>query len=138
MPFPLLGLIAGALAGFGKHLGDAQKFQKEKEVQGATTRYSPWTHMQAAAPTRPGSIFGDVLSGGTAGASFQQGLDSSDTYNDFLKSKMARDTAGVADVGGGPNLWGAIMPGGPQNNYGANLGNVYSTLKPPTINPWGQ
>lgn len=134
----LLGGIIGGLAGIGKHAGDAAKFDQEKKVQAATTRYSPWTHMTGTAPTRPGSIFGDALGGATSGASFAQGIQNAGTYNDFLKNKLARGTAGVADVAQGPNLWGAVTPGGAPNNYGANLGNAWQTLKQPSINPWGQ
>lgn len=73
MPFPLLGTLLGLGGGGILGLTKAAAAKKQAQVQGATTRYSPWTGMQAPAPDKV-NMFGDMLQGGLSGAAFQQGL----------------------------------------------------------------
>lgn len=66
----LLGLLAGAGLGLAKHVTtDAPIAEKQRKVQGATTRYSPWTGMRAPEPSQP-NAFGSMMQGGLAGAQF--------------------------------------------------------------------
>jgi hypothetical protein len=59
-------LAAAAAMAAAKTMGDAQRNKTQKTIQAATTRFSPWTGMTAAAP-KPVDTFGNVLSSaGTA------------------------------------------------------------------------
>jgi hypothetical protein len=65
-PFTI-ALLGGGLFGLGKTAYDSAGRSSDKEVQAATTRYSPWTGMKGAQP-REVDPFGNVLKGGLSGA----------------------------------------------------------------------
>lgn len=70
----LLGALIGAGLGGVKHFAsDNPRYEGQKKVQSETTRWSPWTGMQAKEPEMP-NFMGSLMQGGMAGASFGQGI----------------------------------------------------------------
>lgn len=67
-------LAVGAGLGLLKYGADAQKEKKDRELQAATARLSPWTGMHPGA-VKSADLLGNVLQGGTAGAMFGQQFD---------------------------------------------------------------
>jgi hypothetical protein len=122
----LLGLLLGVGGGAAKHITtDVPIAEKQRKLQGATTRYSPWTGMRAPEPSQP-NLFGNILQGGVTGA--QLGLSA--------------DKAGLFDSkppvagGGGANSWGAM---GSAEGAPAGGGRIMPNLMSRRgINPWGE
>lgn len=67
-------LIGGAALGVGSHLSKQAQAERDRKVQSATTRYSPWTGMVAKAP-EDSNLFGQLLQGGLTGAMVGQGYE---------------------------------------------------------------
>lgn len=68
---------AGALgigAGLGllKDAGEQERFNSQKRVQSATTRYSPWTGMHADAPQYGSGTLGNLAGGAASGLLYSQ------------------------------------------------------------------
>lgn len=64
-------LAIGAGLGVAKFAADKEKEKRERALQAATARYSPWTGMSPQAVAEP-SLMGNLVQGGTAGAMFGQ------------------------------------------------------------------
>lgn len=60
-------LLAGGALGAAKTGYDSIQQGKERKVQAATTRWSPWTGMKAAEP-RKLDLLGDIMKGGLSAA----------------------------------------------------------------------
>ena len=69
MPIPLLPLALGLAGGAVKHFAvDKPAASKNRRMQAAIARYSPWTGMKPdVSSLRDPSLFGSLLQGGTAG-----------------------------------------------------------------------
>jgi hypothetical protein len=59
---PLSAILIGSAIGLGKHGLAAGRAGRQKKVQAATTRWSPWTGMEAPAPEEP-DLFGNLMEG---------------------------------------------------------------------------
>lgn len=70
MPLPILPVAGAALGGI-KSIFDLLSADKQRHVQAETTRFSPWTHMQAPAPNEANPI-GNILQGGFTGLALDQ------------------------------------------------------------------
>lgn len=66
----MLPLILAGLGGV-KGIADMVKEGKDRDVQAATTKWSPWTGMKAEAPKRA-DLIGNVMQGGMAGLLMNQ------------------------------------------------------------------
>lgn len=77
MAFPFL-LLAGALLGKKKQEQEQAEFNRQREIQAETTRMSPWTGMQAAAPKAPKGKMANMASGAMSGWAMQQSLPKED------------------------------------------------------------
>lgn len=64
-------LAIGAGLGAAKYAVDKNKEKRDRALQAATAKYSPWTGMAPQAVAEP-SLLGNVIQGGTAGAMFGQ------------------------------------------------------------------
>lgn len=64
-------MVAGLGVGAAKSGMDAEKAERQRKVQAATTRYSPWTGMQGQAPEEA-NVAGNMLQGGMTGAGLAQ------------------------------------------------------------------
>lgn len=91
-----LPLLAGA--GLAKGLfADAPRANRQRKLAAETTRYSPWTGLQAQ-QVQEADPFGSALQGLATGASMDQAISDSDWKKKFLESNP-----GSASMGGG---WG--------------------------------
>lgn len=63
--FPLI-LAAAAMGALNAQQKNQQE-QSDREVQGATTRFSPWTHLVGQAPQHAPSVLGGAIGGGIGG-----------------------------------------------------------------------
>lgn len=79
-------LAMGAL-GAAKGISDQKTEARQRAAQAETTRYSPWTGMQAQAP-QEANIGGDVMQGAVTGMGLGQGMDSADSANEFQKQQL--------------------------------------------------
>lgn len=124
--------VAVGMAGVGLLKGatvDKQKEKNQAQLQAETTRYSPWTHLQAADPTRADPI-GLAIAGGATGMQMDQN-NKAFKMDQKLKQKALDNpyTQNVNQVGnwgnsGGSNLWGSMSnmsQGNPYNNTGYSL-----------------
>lgn len=108
--------VAVGMAGVGLLKGatvDKQKEKKQALLQSETTRYSPWTHMQGAAPERADPI-GNGLAGFGAGLAMDQN-NQAFKLDKALKEKALNNpyTTNVNTTGGwgnsgGSNVWGSM------------------------------
>lgn len=78
----LLGGLVGVGGGLLKGVFDSGRADRQRKVQAETTRWSPWTGMQAQAPQEP-DYLGSALQFGTTGAMLGQGFQNQATQNDF-------------------------------------------------------
>jgi len=93
----LLGLLLGVGGGAAKHITtDVPIAEKQRKLQGATTRYSPWTGMEAPEPSQP-NLFGNILQGGVTGAQLGLSADKAGLF----------DSAPNTGAKGG-NLWNGM------------------------------
>ncbi len=75
MPIPLIALIAaGAGMGAMKNNQEKHAFEEQQKVQAATTRYSPWTNMTAAAPVMNKGAIANIGAGAMSGYLAGQGM----------------------------------------------------------------
>lgn len=110
------GALAGAIIGLGKGYMDSKKEDKDRKIQAETTRYSPWTHMQAAAPQRA-DFLGSAMQGGMTGAAMGQNVNNSNQQNALLQSQqnywdkmLKQQTAPAPQMAGGYAGYGAGIP----------------------------
>lgn len=112
-----LPLLAGA--GFLKsQLADKPKADRERMVQSETTRYSPWTHMQAPAP-HEADPFGSALSWGMTGGMLDQSLENTSLrqkYNEALINNLNAGSLSMSMGGSGMGARGALSG----YNYGSS------------------
>lgn len=84
-----LGLLLGGGLGAVKHFAaDAPIAEKQRKIQGATTRYSPWTGMKAPEPSQP-NLFSSVFQGGLAGANFAGMADKAGLFSEAAPAAAA-------------------------------------------------
>lgn len=92
MALPILPLVM-LLASAAKTEGDLQRRKEDQQVQATTTRYSPWTKMQAPAPNHVDPV-GNALSGVAAGMMMQQSLNAPNGLPTGTTPKSPIDSAG--------------------------------------------
>jgi hypothetical protein len=123
------GALAGAILGLGKGMLDKKKEDADRKIQAETTRYSPWTHMQAAAPQRA-DLLGSTMQGGMTGAAMGQNMNSQNQQNALLDAQKnywermmaSQPTAGTGQAAG-PSLaeyrmgQSAMSPNGWRSGY---------------------
>lgn len=114
-PLALAAIMGGA--GLAKsHFIDRPAEERQRRVQAETTRYSPWTGMQAAAP-KPTDYLGNTMQGAMTGATLGQGMETQAQQKKFQDAQMARwDSEALAQQaaqGGsaGAYGWGGMAPG---------------------------
>lgn len=118
--------VAVGMAGAGLAKGelvDKPKQEAQATAQAATTRYSPWTHMTAAAPTEA-DPWGNAIAGAASGLAMEQNNKAFD-MNQALKQKLLNspNTTNI-NTGGGSNgdagsFWSSAAP--------TSAGNPYNT-----------
>lgn len=86
-----VGLLKGATI-------DKNKEKRQRKLQAETTRYSPWTGMQAEAP-KEADLLGSALSYGLTANQIGQGLAQQNMMQDYLQSQQ---------MGGNP--WSGLSP----------------------------
>lgn len=119
MPGALIGGLIGTAAGGVKSLLGAGKVNRERHLAAETTRYSPWTGLKGTMPEESNPL-GDMISGGTAGATFGQNISEAGK-NPWDNYFSAQQKFGVPPNGMSP--WGALKgPGGPSLGVNTNLG----------------
>lgn len=124
---PWMGLAIGAGLGLLKsEMVDAPAAERQRKVQAATTRYSPWTHMQAAAPTEA-DPFSSALQFGATGASMGAGMKQADAQTKYMDALSDRLNTGgsIGSWGGGKNLYN-YMPGTGSSGTGGVSGLNYN------------
>lgn len=84
-----VGAGAGGLIGIIKSILDSQNERKDRIAQATTTRYSPWTKLQAA-DVRHSNGFGDVLAGLASGAQLGQGIQKGAADNQLTQAIAAK------------------------------------------------
>lgn len=90
-----ISIVGGGLLGGIKSLLDLGKQKRQARIQAATTAFSPWTGMKAAAPEEA-NPYGDILQGAAQGAAFGQGLadrEEKDTWGRLAKRRFETETA---------------------------------------------
>lgn len=118
LPLLLAGL--GLAAGAGKSVLDQAAEKKQRQLQAETTRYSPWTGMQAEAPKRTDWL-GNMLQGGLGGGMMGMNID---------KVMGPSTTSGMGPVADGDS-YGAFLQeqnGGAQGVGPVANGNLYSAM----------
>lgn len=96
-----IGLMAGGGLGLVKGILDQGREAKDRQVAAETTRYSPWTHMQAQ-PVQRADLLGSAMQGGTAGAMMGQGYQNMQNQQGLVDAQTgyynaaARGAAGAA------------------------------------------
>jgi hypothetical protein len=116
-------LLIGAALGLAKSGLNKLQNNKDRAVQAETTRWSPWTGMQAPAPTKVDPL-GDVLMGGMSGAMLSNSLGGSGGIGAMMGGE-----AGGAGAGGAGGVWGALgeqpkysLMGNDEIAYGLGMG----------------
>lgn len=152
MPFTIGGLAVGAGLGVLKLIQDGNQAGQQAKVQAATTRYSPWTGMQAAAPT-PVNAVGDIMGGMASGGMQGQALGNSlnkvaplamsdltnasgdgalDMVNKFNEeNKALSDSADASELGqlGGSGGAADADPMSAGNGFNADSKSLWANLK---------
>ena len=123
MPFGgLLTMGLTTAMGVGKGLSDSSKANRQRKLAAETTRYSPWTGMQAQ-PVQEADILGSTMQGAMTGGALGQGMAGLDYFKGVTPSPAGNVT------GGG---WGK------GDLLGAGTGDFASQFKPavPTTSGW--
>lgn len=110
-----LGIGAGL--GLLKQQGEQQRFDSQKKVQAATTRYSPWTHMQGQAPQYGSGLLGNLAGGTASGLLYSQANPESGAAGADAGATGAGANQGLFDMSGvsGPGTGGAAELADTQN-----------------------
>lgn len=128
---PLFLGLAGLAAGGVKSGIEAGNEKKDRQLQAETTRYSPWTGMQAEAPRRT-DFLGNLLQGGLSGAMLGRNINQAD-------AATSAATSGTGPVASGKEYGASLLERLlRQKNIGpvAN-GNLYSSmLQGSPVSPW--
>ena len=91
-------LAIGAGLGAAKYAVDKGKEKRDRALQAATAKYSPWTGMAPQAVAEP-NILGNVIQGGTAGAMFgQQFAGSEQAANPLFDERTPLATGGWLEM----------------------------------------
>lgn len=96
MPAYLIPLIMSVAAA----ANDKSKRNDQVQVQSATTKYSPWTHLVGQAPTA-NSPTSDLIQGAAASMAAKQGETTADNANNLNAAQVAY-LKGLSTGGGGP------------------------------------
>lgn len=87
----MLPILIGGGLGLAKYALDKGREGRQRKLQAETTRFSPWTGMQAEAP-QEANVLGSVMQGATAGAMFGQ-------QNPLEAVKNAASEASIGTLG---------------------------------------
>lgn len=108
-----LSLIAGPLLGMGvgalKNAVDQPAHQREVKLAADTQRLSPWTNLQAHAPSKEPSMFNDTLQGGMAGLQLGQGMKGGGGASAPAPAAAPAGPPMASAGGGGPSGWDKFL-----------------------------
>lgn len=106
------GALIGAGLGLVKGKFDQDREKRDRQVQAQTTRFSPWTHMQAG-PVQAADMMGAVMQGGSTGAALGQGFDKMRMDDSYRQAQMdaLKQQGSAGSYGSG---WMGMYPGGAQ------------------------
>lgn len=116
-------VLIGAALGLGKQLMDQKSADRQKGVEAAKARYSPWTHMQAGNVQDPnlfanvggGALTGLMAGGSSAPAAAGAGAVPAETYSLGETSVPSQGAMNAAP--------------GPVYNYADPESDVYSSWR---------
>lgn len=81
-----IGLGMGVAGAAKSELIDRPAAERKRKLAASTQRYSPWTGMQAQAPTDPDTVAA-ALSYGSQGAMLGQNIGNAQANQDLLKAQ---------------------------------------------------
>lgn len=125
-PMLIGGLLGGGL-GLLKHGDDKRAAKADRKVQAAKARFSPWTGMTPTDVQQP-SLFGNLLSGGTAGLMMGQAVDNQAMRKALMGAGAADQVSLLEPVPKGPYVPSDVAVGVPNDAfnywYGGPWGNI--------------
>lgn len=107
MAFPFI-MLAQAILAKKKAEQDNQEFNRQRDIQAETTRMSPWTGMQAAAPVKPNET-ATMLEGVGSGWAMQQNLEKSKKQDELFDAYLKKMQMGQGGQQGA-NFSGDFSP----------------------------